>query len=73
MTTSYIQTRRTMLRDEKGIILPGAPNALAAWIIADLDFRPVYLTGAVRTDTQFRSADGAPPARSDAVRYRPRP
>jgi len=36
MATSHIQTPRIMLRDEKGIILPGAPNALAARIIADL-------------------------------------
>ena len=39
MATSHIQTLRMMLRDEKGIILPGAPNALAARIIADLGFR----------------------------------
>jgi 2-methylisocitrate lyase-like PEP mutase family enzyme len=38
MSISHIQTLRTMLRDEKGIILPGAPNALAARIIADLGF-----------------------------------
>jgi len=46
MSMSHIQTLRAMLRHEKGIILPGAPNALAARIIADLDFRAVYLTGA---------------------------
>ena len=57
MTTSHIQTLRTMLLDEKGIILPDAPNALAARIIADLGFRAVYLSGAERTDTRFRSAD----------------
>jgi 2-methylisocitrate lyase-like PEP mutase family enzyme len=34
-----------MLREEKGAILPGAPNALAARIIADLGFKAVYLTG----------------------------
>ena len=50
MTTSHTQTLRTMLRDEKGIILPGAPNALAARIIADLGFRAVYLTGAGLTN-----------------------
>jgi 2-methylisocitrate lyase-like PEP mutase family enzyme len=50
MSTSHIQTLRTMLRDEKGIILPGAPNALAARIIADLGFRAVYLTGAGLTN-----------------------
>ena len=45
MPTSHIQTLRAMLREEKGVILPGAPNALAARIIADLGFRAVYLTG----------------------------
>ena len=46
MTTSHIQTLPTMLHDEKGIILPGAPNALAARVIADLGFQAIYLTGA---------------------------
>ncbi|WP_283805910.1 isocitrate lyase/PEP mutase family protein [Bradyrhizobium sp. ARR65] len=46
MSMSHIQTLRTMLGTEKGTILPGAPNALAARIIADLDFKAVYLTGA---------------------------
>ena len=36
MPTSHIQTLRAMLREEKGVILPGAPNVLAARIIADL-------------------------------------
>jgi len=39
-----------MLREEKGVILPGAPNALAARIIADLGFKAVYLTGAGLTN-----------------------
>jgi hypothetical protein len=30
MSTSHIQSLRAMLREEKGVILPGAPNALAA-------------------------------------------
>ena len=46
MSTSHIQTLRTVLREEKGVILPGAPNALEARIIADLGFKAVYLTGA---------------------------
>ena len=33
MSSSHIQTLRTMLREDKGVILPGAPNALAARII----------------------------------------
>src|SRR5262245_41268399 len=50
MPISHIQTLRKMLRDVKGVILPGAPNALAARIIADLGFRAVYLTGAGLTN-----------------------
>ena len=46
MSTSHIRTFRAMLREEKGVILPGAPNALAARIVADLGFKAVYLTGA---------------------------
>lgn len=34
MPISHIQTLRAMLREEKGVLLPGAPNALAARIIA---------------------------------------
>jgi 2-methylisocitrate lyase-like PEP mutase family enzyme len=50
MSTSHIRTFRAMLREEKGVILPGAPNALAARIIADLGFKAVYLTGAGLTN-----------------------
>ena len=57
MPISHIQTLRTMLRDEKRIILPGAPNALAARIIADLDFRVVYLTGAGLTNMHLGLPD----------------
>jgi 2-methylisocitrate lyase-like PEP mutase family enzyme len=57
MSTSHIQMLRTMLRDEKGIILPGAPNALAARIIADLGFKAVYLTGAGLTNTHLGLPD----------------
>ena len=39
MSISHIHILRTMLRDEKGVILPGAPNALAARIVADLGFQ----------------------------------
>src|SRR6201995_368954 len=57
MTKSHIQALRMMLRDEKGIILPGAPNALAARIIADFGFRVVYLTGAGLTNTYLGLPD----------------
>src|SRR5215468_4523788 len=57
MTMSHIQTLRTMLREDKGVILPGAPNALAARIIADLGFRAVYLTGAGLTNMHLGLPD----------------
>jgi 2-methylisocitrate lyase-like PEP mutase family enzyme len=49
MSTSHIQTLRAMLREEKGVILPGAPNALAARIIADLGFKAVGLDSPICT------------------------
>ena len=57
MSTSHIQTLRAMLREEKGVILPGAPNALAARIIADLGFKAVYLTGAGLTNMHLGLPD----------------
>ena len=57
MSTSHIQMLRTMLREEKGVILPGVPNALAARIIADLGFKAVYLTGAGLTNMHLGLPD----------------
>src|SRR6201987_4460496 len=57
MSTPHIQALRTMLREDKGVILPGAPNALAARIIADLGFRAVYLTGAGLTNMHLGLPD----------------
>ena len=57
MPTSHIESLRAMLREDKGVILPGAPNALAARIIADLGFRAVYLTGAGLTNMQLGLPD----------------
>jgi 2-methylisocitrate lyase-like PEP mutase family enzyme len=57
MSTPHIQTLRAMLREEKGVILPGAPNALAARIIADLGFKAVYLTGAGLTNMHLGLPD----------------
>jgi 2-methylisocitrate lyase-like PEP mutase family enzyme len=50
MSTSHIEALRTMLRQEKGVLLPGVPNALGARIVADLGFKAVYLTGAGLTN-----------------------
>ena len=55
--TSHIQTLRALLRDEKGVLLPGAPNALTARIIEDLGFKAVYLTGAGLTNTHLGLPD----------------
>ena len=57
MSASHIQTLRAMLHEEKGVILPGAPNALAARIIADLGFKAVYLTWAGLTNTHLGLPD----------------
>src|ERR1700744_2010309 len=57
MPTSHIESLRAMLREDKGVILPGAPNALAARIIADLGFRAVYLTGAGLTNMHLGLQD----------------
>lgn len=57
MSMSHIQALRAMLREEKGVILPGAPNALAARIIADLGFKAVYLTGAGLTNMHLGLPD----------------
>ncbi|WP_213285755.1 oxaloacetate decarboxylase [Bradyrhizobium sp. sGM-13] len=57
MPISHIETLRTMLREEKGVLLPGAPNALAARIVADLGFKAVYLTGAGLTNMHLGLPD----------------
>jgi 2-methylisocitrate lyase-like PEP mutase family enzyme len=50
MATPHIEALRAMLREEKGILVPGVPNALGARIVADLGFKAVYLTGAGLTN-----------------------
>jgi 2-methylisocitrate lyase-like PEP mutase family enzyme len=55
--TSHIQTLRALLRDEKGVLLPGAADALTARIVADLGFKAVYLTGAGLTNTHLGLPD----------------
>ena len=57
MSTSHIATLRNMLVSERGILIPGAPNALAARIIADLGFKAVYLTGAGLTNMHLGLPD----------------
>jgi 2-methylisocitrate lyase-like PEP mutase family enzyme len=51
MAREHIQVLRKMLQSDRGVILPGAPNALAARVVADLGFSAVYLPGAGLTNT----------------------
>jgi 2-methylisocitrate lyase-like PEP mutase family enzyme len=57
MPPAHIQALRTLLQQEKGVLTPGAPNALAARIIADLGFKAVYLTGAGLTNMHLGLPD----------------
>jgi 2-methylisocitrate lyase-like PEP mutase family enzyme len=46
-----------MVARDWGVLLPGAPNALAARVIADLGFKAVYLTGAGLTNMDLGLPD----------------
>ena len=48
---------RARLAQDKSILLPGAANALAAKIIADLGFEAIYLSGAGLTNTYLGMPD----------------
>ncbi|HZP77338.1 MAG TPA: isocitrate lyase/PEP mutase family protein [Pseudolabrys sp.] len=57
MSQEHIETLRGLLAAERGILLPGAANALTARIIADLGFKALYLTGAGLTNTYLGLPD----------------
>ncbi|HZB90156.1 MAG TPA: isocitrate lyase/PEP mutase family protein [Stellaceae bacterium] len=57
MIPSHTAALRELLKRDKGVLLPGAPNALAARIIADLGFKAVYLTGAGLTNMHLGLPD----------------
>jgi 2-methylisocitrate lyase-like PEP mutase family enzyme len=46
-----------MIAAERGVLLPGMPNALAARVAADLGFKALYLTGAGLTNTYLGLPD----------------
>src|SRR3984893_5068259 len=46
MVQDHIERLRKLLANTRGVLLPGAANALSARIIADLGFEAIYLTGA---------------------------
>jgi 2-methylisocitrate lyase-like PEP mutase family enzyme len=57
MPSSHVTALRALLERGKGVLVPGAPNALAARIIADLGFKAVYLTGAGLTNMHLGLPD----------------
>src|SRR5215475_521807 len=57
MSKTHIETLKALVATEHGVLLPGAPNALAARIIADLGFKAVYLTGAGLTNMSLGLPD----------------
>lgn len=57
MPTQHIQTLRDLIGRKKGVLLPGAPNALAARVVADLGFESIYLTGAGLTNMHLGLPD----------------
>jgi 2-methylisocitrate lyase-like PEP mutase family enzyme len=57
MPSTHSTALRALLEQEKGVLLPGAPNALAARITADLGFKAVYLTGAGLTNMHLGLPD----------------
>src|ERR1700693_6660356 len=57
MPSTHIAALRALLEREKGVLLPGAPNALAARIIADWGVKAVYLTGAGLTNMHLGLPD----------------
>ena len=50
MNDSPTETLRATLAARRGVLVPGASNALAARLVADLGFEAVYLTGAGLTN-----------------------
>ncbi len=48
---------RSLLQARRGLLVPGASNALAARIIETLGFEAVYLSGAGLTNTQYALPD----------------
>jgi 2-methylisocitrate lyase-like PEP mutase family enzyme len=53
----HIRVLRQILGEQRAVLLPGAPNALTARIVADIGFEAVYLTGAGLTNTHLGLPD----------------
>jgi 2-methylisocitrate lyase-like PEP mutase family enzyme len=59
MAQDHIETLRKLLAAKRGVLVPGAANALTARIIADLGFEAIYLTGAGLTNMYLGVPDYA--------------
>jgi 2-methylisocitrate lyase-like PEP mutase family enzyme len=57
MARDHIEALRKLLAEKRGVLLPGAANALSARIIADLGFEAIYLTGAGLTNMHLGLPD----------------
>lgn len=67
--TSPSATLRRKLQEKRGLLVPGAANALTARIIEDLGFEAVYLTGAGLTNTHWGLPDLAFMGLSDIAEH----
>lgn len=59
MAQDHIEALRKLLAVKRGILMPGAANALTARIVADLGFEAIYLTGAGLTNMHLGLPDYA--------------
>jgi 2-methylisocitrate lyase-like PEP mutase family enzyme len=59
ITTSTRQTLRKLAEARRGVLVPGAFNALSAKVIEDLGFEAIYVTGAGVTNMWFGLPDQA--------------
>ena len=57
MTSSTRTTLRALVNARRGVLVPGAFNALSARVIADLGFEAIYITGAGVTNMAFGMPD----------------
>ena len=63
------QKLRALAAARRGVLLPGAFNALSARVIADLGFEAIYVTGAGVTNMSFGLPDQAFMGLSDIAEH----
>lgn len=69
MTDTHAARLRTLVEARRGVLLPGAANALTARLIEDLGFAAVYVTGAGVTNTWFGLPDQGFMGLTDMARH----